>query len=617
MKFWFAVVITTVAVVGASCDSPTNKPASPAVAYLPDDLNAAPPVARAAAPATQPVIMAAATPTTGPAEGPTTSPMVTVVTTQPLSGMATTGPTTQGTDLAADAFVSPIDGIEFNPPRGGIIRRVLGGSEIVGFSYPDRGWDIRVKPVVLPPQQEIKLSDTKSFGLLEITALQLTRANDSTYILAQQVFSFNDSPAGLIEARYKEGIDTVFAQEVFLRQGINSYVMVQMVSPGGLDPASKLKEAEARRIFHEVLGSFKLLDREGLRRHQDEWILNTEAWYEKLTGDQIKAAIVPVQYMRVLQSQKDPVTKETVKKDIGFMQFFERPVTQGGVAGVQLVVRSYMEHSADPKPAEPVATAAGRPGDENRVDIPTPISRATGAVMPKRPEIMSVRTECYYFMSFDRERESWTTGMLANDGSQPKVEYGNSDVFTKIKLDVGKQEEEAPIRKTNGQPPVIMVKVRKVNVSPASGGTIDPPILTFCYLPQLMGQMLPRLLPTEPRIYAFCYYVSDTRAAMFRYVEVGKPEDVVLNGVSKHAIPISDRIGVEGIPTTQYMSMDGKWLGSLNTQTGLEVLPVSPAELKTIWSGFQEYPDPEMPKEAPKGRPGTIPPSKNPILEGQ
>jgi hypothetical protein len=54
----------------------------------------------------------------------------------------------------------------------------------------------------------------------------------------------------------------------------------------------------------------------------------------------------------------------------------------------------------------------------------------------------------------------------------------------------------------------------------------------------------------------------------------------------------------------------------LNTQTGLEVLPVTPAKLKTIWTGFTEYPEPELPKETPRGRPGTIKPAEHPILEG-
>ena len=60
------------------------------------------------------------------------------------------------------------------------------------------------------------------------------------------------------------------------------------------------------------------------------------------------------------------------------------------------------------------------------------------------------------------------------------------------------------------------------------------------YLPQALGQLLPRLLPAEPAQYLFAFYVSGPRTVLQRYIDVGAPSEVELDGQSVRAIPISD-----------------------------------------------------------------------------
>ena len=104
------------------------------------------------------------------------------------------------------------------------------------------------------------------------------------------------------------------------------------------------------------------------------------------------------------------------------------------------------------------------------------------------------------------------------------------------------------------------------------------------YLPQAVSHLLPRLLPLDqPKKYVFAVYVPDVRKVMHRYVDVGEEKKVDLGGATVRAIPIADRVGVEGSVTTHYMGRDGKYLGSENADTGITILPSDEATLLGIW----------------------------------
>jgi hypothetical protein len=57
----------------------------------------------------------------------------------------------------------------------------------------------------------------------------------------------------------------------------------------------------------------------------------------------------------------------------------------------------------------------------------------------------------------------------------------------------------------------------------------------------------------------------------------------MLNGKKVRAIPISDRIRIDGNPIIHYMSPDGVYLGSVNEELKLTILPTDEATLKKIW----------------------------------
>jgi hypothetical protein len=107
------------------------------------------------------------------------------------------------------------------------------------------------------------------------------------------------------------------------------------------------------------------------------------------------------------------------------------------------------------------------------------------------------------------------------------------------------------------------------------------------YMPQALGHLLPRLLPThEPKTYLFATYVGDRREVMMRYVDVGTEQETSIGGRRVRAVPITDRIGLEGSATIHYFDPQAlKYLGSVNQDSKLAILPTDAQTLQKTWKG--------------------------------
>jgi hypothetical protein len=113
--------------------------------------------------------------------------------------------------------------------------------------------------------------------------------------------------------------------------------------------------------------------------------------------------------------------------------------------------------------------------------------------------------------------------------------------------------------------------------------------------------MLPRLLPLDrPVTYLFQSYVSDQHEVVHRYVDVGFEKEVTIDGRKVKAIPVSDRIRLEGSPTVHYMTRDGKYLGSENVAAKVWILPTDRATLERLWkdADLRKQEDIERPASA-------------------
>jgi hypothetical protein len=150
------------------------------------------------------------------------------------------------------------------------------------------------------------------------------------------------------------------------------------------------------------------------------------------------------------------------------------------------------------------------------------------------------------------------------------------------------KDHEVGDEKDKSQPPVRKTERYTLSVNTyAKVGSSGAPVtrqLPVFYLPQALGHLLPRLLPLgDARTYMFATYVNDQREVMSRYIDVQREQDATLDGRHVRAIPVIDRIGVQGSATTHYITRDGQWLGSVNEDAKIAVLPSDEGEIKRLW----------------------------------
>jgi hypothetical protein len=120
--------------------------------------------------------------------------------------------------------------------------------------------------------------------------------------------------------------------------------------------------------------------------------------------------------------------------------------------------------------------------------------------------------------------------------------------------------------------------------------------LPVFYIPEALAHLLPRLVPrNEPAKYMFASYVPEKQAVMARYVDVGVEQQVTIGGKQVMAIPVRDRLGLEGSVTTHYVNAAGQYLGAVSPDQKVEILPSDAATLVAVWKNV----DPPRPAPAP------------------
>jgi hypothetical protein len=511
-------------------------------------------------------------------------------------------------------FRSRLAGVEFRPPAGGTLIRDLNSGEIVRFVYSECNWDLRLKSVAV--HTPLPLSAANDGGILELTATQLLNSNQAARVLRKEVIERNERKMGLIEARCIVGSDQSFTQQAIIPDGEQRYLVLQMISrctPGLTDGALDPAEMSAREMFGRVLYTVNLLDRRALLDEQRMRSYETRELYLSTDKRKITSVLLPLQLMRVLRDGKD----------VGFIQVNERLATHNHNDGVEVIVRSRVQ--AEPsKPVDQSAGAGTAAGTSPNISLPGtigPANTGTTAARPAGP--VNFFSNATYFVTFDRHHEDWTSMSQVDDQvAAQSIESANSDLSEKIDPLLAEQLQRNPPKplgpspagdnadnpdKPADAPTSAVVRKYVLNIDHSRGRRQDKPIdipLPVDYLPQALGQMLPRLLPNDPAQYMFSYYVSSEQKLMRRYVDVLPARDVQLDGKTVRAMPILDRIGVDGIATTQYVTRDGIWVGSVNEESKITILPSDEQELNQIWQsdkGFKVAPlPPPMEDDAPR-----------------
>ena len=557
----------------------------------------------------------------GPMPAPAVGPSADVF---PLDPGPRDAPASATDPMLGDPFLSRYEGISFRPPAGGAKVRQINSGEVVRFGYPDKGWVVRLQAVVNSGKLPLTIGKQAAAGdpqgLLELTAGQLTdRGAEAAAILRKDVVAIGPRDVGLIEARDSAGIQRKFVQVALVPDGKARYFSVQMVSPAddakaGPKPAGG-GEAGARRAFQASLASIQLLDRSELFREQRLRFYNTQQLWVQLGGEGATlaehkrlAAVVaegPVRYLRVVRGGKD----------VGYVQLNVRAEQHHGRDGVAVVARSHVEQLVDAAPAA-AATPAPAAAGGSVVDLRQPVAAAA-------PTAEQIERDARFFVTFDRAHEDWSV-LTRLDGrvGLDDTELGNSDVevrrvFNAPAAGKGLLGSGADAK----QPPVLERQTQMLRVDTFRGrlrtGQTFQEQLDPRYLSQAMSQLLPQLLPVDgPHKYLFAYYVSEQRHLLARYVDVGVEQVVTLDGRQVRAVPITDRIGIDGADTVHYVSRDDNaWLGSVSDDGRLLVLPTDAETLSKTWPKFAELPEPPPPAEVdePARRAARTPVTPGPV----
>ena len=470
-------------------------------------------------------------------------------------------------------FESQSAGIAFRAPADCKLVRRPGADEIVQYVNDAKRWNLRVHRIQFgEPMPVATRKDPKTQkdvpGLLDMTLDQFKIDKPGAEVLREEVVPMGDTLVGMIAVRYNEGLETYLHQQALLRQSDRTYAIFTMTSPAphgrsGEEIAQDPRVREAAETFNAVVDSVHVMDQSDIREEQQQRLYRTRALFLNVTESRLRNALIKEQWLRMIDAKG---------RDVGYMYVVEE------------VAPDLPKKKAPKKP-----------------------SRAEGVRIGIRsrtlPEAgVQADTEQWMWMAFDKRHEQWSGAAQVKKGATETYvsEFGVSDHQERRAFD--KTARPGELRpdgsKDIKQPAVSVDEYYVLSVTHMSKTATAEPVrreLPVFYIPQAMGHLLPRLLPLfEQKGYMFASYVSETREVMSRYVDVGREEQVQLGGKTLRAIPIRDRIGLEGAVTTHYMSADGAYLGSVNEESNITLLPTDRATLLNIW------------KDADLSRPGDV-----------
>lgn len=474
-------------------------------------------------------------------------------------------------DLLGETFESDAAGIAFRVPAG--MKQVgrPAGSELI-TKYVDEGRDWSLVATRTTLNDPLALTSQKSNdpnprpGLLELTRDRLKANSPGAQIVREDVVNIADGDVALLAARVGIGLKRMLSQQAIVQANDQLYYTISLTTPAarqhedGTTPDDDPGERAAVEALTAILDTVRILDRAAVKEDQNQRLYRTRALFVNTDRSRIERALVPEQWARIVQNGKD----------IGYSYIVEEPQKQAGNEGVSIGIRTRTVTTPPPPPA----AAKKDPAD------------AAPAPPATRPAKIQRDSETMMWTSFDRKHETWSTVVFVDDGKlkDTSTEFGASDRQTNRVFD-----KDLPVgEKADPRNPAVRqadsYTLNVTTVGKRGGGEPVTRDLPPFYLPLALGHLLPRIVPIQqPKTYMFASYVSDRREVMARYVDVGAEQAVELDGKKVRAIPVGDRLGLQGSITTHWVSPDGKYLGSTNKDSGTTLLPTDAATLETLW----------------------------------
>jgi hypothetical protein len=506
-------------------------------------------------------------------------------------------------DVLGPLYINHTACISFHVPANS--KKVLQVSPdiLAEFDDPIRHWELKVamvirktgtqlttnhallNPGVLPATQPAGTAQPAD-GLMEMTLANLKRTLPAAKVLREDLTSLPngdqsiENNVGLLTIRYTAAGQRRLAQQALIEGNDRVFYVLTLTSPGKLDDsagADDPRETDAVNTFRQVLDSVTLLDRAAIRREQEDRLYCTRSLFVNFTPNRLKAALIPEQWLRVTRDGKD----------VGYTYICEQQA--GGIP--------HIGHKDD---APPPAAGANQPNGPKvqmfKPDIPpgTDIligirSRSidVGLRSDKTQGPIQTDSEAWLFTSMDRSHEDWSREVVVDDHVSKKPQFMEElgDSNKRLKNVMLPVPPDAPL---GTKPEMAVRQDYKLDVEQVNTGAALSPFsrdLSPFYTPQAISHLLPRLLPLhEPRGYMFATYVGDAREVMMRYVDVLPQQAVNIMGKNEFAIPIDDRIGIDGTVITHYYSPAGKYLGSETKDADTWVVPTDADTIQRIWA---------------------------------
>ena len=452
-------------------------------------------------------------------------------------------------DLLGPVFESKGNGIALRPPKDSTPQRRIGTQDIIEFVDEKKGWTLKASKIMLAqPGSLSEWRDTQGRpqpGVLEFTATRLKEEIPEAEFLRQEKINIGDGDVGMLALRYTRNLKSLLTQQAIIQRTDQMYYLLALTTPGAAKGSNEADAAKIERAavetFRQVLDSVDMLDLRGVRQDQDERLYRTRGLLVNLTPERLKKALQKQRWTRILKNGKD----------VGYTYVEERTDVKGGQEGIEVRTRSRM-----------------LPGKDTQVDV--------GSI---------------FHVSMDLRHEDWST--LA-ERFNIKQRAANPKGFKPPQLtETGISDRKTIPGRGDDYTLQVVFESNSERVDPVAREL--PPF----YLPQAIAHLLPRLLPVnEPKTYMFMTYVPEVREVMMRYVDVQELKRVEFNGESMRAIPVNDRLGLEGPVTTHYMSTTGQWIGSESKDTGITAVPSDEETLLKLWKDAN-LTAPEAPAEAP------------------
>lgn len=490
-------------------------------------------------------------------------------------------------------------GITFRPPADSKMAGTISSMYIAEWSDPARDWTLKLgrmtldRPAPLVTIQSNFAADVE--GILDRTAKNLQTTLPGSILLRKDVTNTRDggrpdpdhpefrNNVGMIAIRYSKDGRRRLSQQAIIKTNDSVYYLLTLTSPGSsslvsgppFDPA----EMMAADTFGRMLDTVRLLDRTAIKRDQDDRLFHSRTALVNWTADKLHGTLITEQWLRILKNGKD----------IGYSYITEE--TSGGIPKPLKVAQ--LRENEERVRAQPIKPQDLKPkGDGILIGV-----RSRMMVDGIRPDKTrgQIQTDSafWFYTTIDRKHEDFSRVVVTDDFKAPKKgflqEFGVSD--KRVKRFVERPNEE---NNPNGaivpNKDNVIISSRddwELDVNEFSNyGAAEPltrKLPTF-YLPQALSHLLPRLLPLDrPQGYLFATYISDAREVVLRYVDVMPEQMVAFNGSHERAIPIRDRLGLEGSPTFHYMTIEGRYLGSENKEQKLVMLPTDAEMLAQIW----------------------------------